>query len=128
MLGLGLYIGEGTKSSSLVCVVNADPRVISLSIRWFMEAFKVGRKNFRIRLHIYPDCDEAESLRFWSMKTGIPESQFLQSVFDRRLDKKSTKSGKLPHGTADLRINANGNPRFGVFLKRKVDTLIENVL
>ncbi len=128
MLGLGVYIGEGTKVNSSVCVVNADHRIIRLSINWFISIFGVDKKNFRIRLHLYPDCNEEESRNFWSQHTGIPENQFMKSIFDRRSDKKAIKSGKLPHGTADLRINANGNKRFGVFLKRKVDALMDSVL
>ncbi len=128
MLGLGVYIGEGAKTSSSVCVVNADHRIIRLAINWFVSIFGVDKKNFRVRLHLYPDCNEQESRSFWSQRIGIPEGQFLKSIFDRRLDKKAIKSGKLPHGTADLRINANGDKRFGVFLKRKVDALMDSVL
>jgi transcriptional regulator with XRE-family HTH domain len=33
MLGLGVYIGEGTKDGHIIRIINSDPRVIKLSIK-----------------------------------------------------------------------------------------------
>ena len=65
MLGLGLYIGEGSKTAGITRVVNSDPNVVNLMIRWFTQALELPRANLRIRLHLYPDCDEKHSLRYW---------------------------------------------------------------
>ena len=79
-------------------------------------------------LHIYPDCDEEKRLQFWSEATTIPRSQFLKTVVDWRKDKKTFKSGKLPHGAAHLRVNSLGEKRFGVFLARKILAWSDEVL
>ena len=128
MLGLGLYIGEGAKSTSQTCFVNSNPAIVSLLIRWFIKAVGLKKENLRIRLHIYPDCNEDKSLQFWSETTTIPRSQFLKTIVDWRKDKKAFKSGKLPHGTAHLSVNSLGEKRFGVFLARKILAWSDEVL
>lgn len=120
MLGLGIYIGEGTKSIYTPCVVNADPVVIQSAIQWFMRVLGVPRNNFRMVLHIYPDIDEDESLLFWSKTTTIPVSQFLKTQVDMRRNKRRVNRGKLPHGTVHLRVLGLGDKRLGSFLARKI--------
>ena len=128
MLGLGLYIGEGAKSTQQTCFVNSNPAIISLLIKWFVKAVGLKKDNLRMRLHIYPDCSEEKSLQFWSEATTISRSQFLKTSVDWRKDKKAFKSGKLPHGTAHLSINGLGDKRFGVFLARKIMAWSDEVL
>ncbi len=128
MLGLGLYIGEGSKTAEITRFVNSDPPVMNLMIRWFTKALGLPKRNLRIRLHLYPDCNEGQSLQFWSKVTTIPIRQFQKTSFDRRVDKKVAKSGKLLHGTAHLSVNSLGQKRFGVFLFRKIVAWSELVL
>ncbi|MBI5470610.1 hypothetical protein HY968_04840 [Candidatus Kaiserbacteria bacterium] len=128
MLGLGLYIGEGAKSLQETRFVNANPAIMRFIVRWFVEAIGLNKKNIRIRLHLYPDCNEEASLKFWSNVIGIPRSQFLSCSIDRRDNKKSKKIGKLPHGTAHLTTRSLGEKRFGVFLARKIAAWSDIVL
>ncbi len=120
MLGLGLYIGEGSKASEVTRFVNSDPATLNLMIRWFTEVLALPKRNLRIRIHLYPDCNEKHSLQYWSKVTTIPLSQFQKTSFDRRTDKKAVKSGKLVHGTAHLSLRSFGEKQFGVFLFRKI--------
>ena len=120
MLGLGLYIGEGAKSTSSVRFSNSDPAAINLMIRWFIDALGLKKKNLRLRIHLYPDCDEKSSLQYWSRMTTIPREQFYKTSIDRRLNKQSSRAGKLPYGTAHLIVHSLGEKRFGVFLFRKI--------
>ena len=119
MLGLGLYIGEGTKSHGITRVINSNPKVINLAIRWFEEVCGLEKDNFSITLHIYPDNNKDECLKFWSKYTNIAVSQFGKTQIDIRKKKKS-KRGKLPYGTAHLTVRGNGKKEFGVFLSRKI--------
>ena len=121
MLGLGLYIGEGSKTGEITRFVNSDPAVVNLMIRWFTEALGLPKGNLRVRIHLYPDCNEKQSLQYWSKVTTIPRSQFQRTSFDRRIDKKAIKSGKLLHGTAHITANSSGQKKFGVFLFRKIE-------
>ena len=94
MLGLALYIGEGSKSYGVVRVINANPDVIVFMIKWFKEIFGMSDKNFVVRLHIYPDNNEAECLNFWQKKTGLSSLQFQKTQVDIRKNKKLAKRGK----------------------------------
>ena len=128
MVGLGLYIGEGAKSDQTILLVNSNPAIVNLMVRWFTKALKIPRENLRIRIHAYPDNDIELSLDYWSKKTNIPRSQFQKTIIDRRTDKKAVKAGKLPYGTAHLKALSNGDKALGVFLARKIGAWSGKVL
>ena len=48
MLGLGLYIGEGSKTHGITRVANSDPNIIRLAIAWFEKTCGLSKKNFTI--------------------------------------------------------------------------------
>lgn len=126
MFGLGLYLGEGSKTNDITRIVNSDPRVLRLAIEWFM-LLGVPKRNFAIRIHLYPDSNLQESLQFWSKMTTIPIRQFQKPQIDRRSGKKIHKLGKLPNGTAHLTVRGMGEKRLGSFLARKIKGFIEEV-
>ena len=128
MLGIGLYIGEGSKTGNLVRIVNSDPKIIRMAIRWLKNTVGLKDKNFAMRVHLYPDNNKSTSLRFWSRETSIPLSQFQKTSIDNRSGKKQNKKGKLPYGTAHLTVKSNGRKEFGVFLSRRISAWMEIVL
>ncbi|MEK7531511.1 MAG: hypothetical protein AAB545_01095 [Patescibacteria group bacterium] len=128
LLGLGLYIGEGSKTDGIVRITNSDYRIIQFAILWFKNSFFLGTKNFSVRLHLYPDTNEKEALDFWFQKIGIPLGQFQKSQVDYRQDKKVSRRGKLPYGTAHLSIRSGGVREFGVFLSREISAMMDSVL
>ena len=128
MLGIGIYVGEGTKTNDIIRVINADPKIIRFTVRWFEEICGLSRENFRIRLHLYPDNNIKKCINFWSNISGIPAGQFQKTYIDLRENKKMFKRGKLPYGTAHLSIRSNGKKEFGVFLARKINAWIGEVL
>ena len=87
LLGIGLYIGEGSKSAEITRVSNADPAVIKLAVAWFKEACGLTDENLSIRLHLYPDNDEQECVAYWQASTGLPLTSFKRSTIDRRTNK-----------------------------------------
>jgi len=128
MLGLGVYIGEGTKSFDGTRISNSNPKIIKFSIKWLKEICGLELVNLRIRIHLYPDNDEKICVNFWSKETGIPVNQFHKSIIDRRINKRISKMGKLPFGTAHLSIKGFRDKRFGVNLHRLILAWIEKVL
>jgi len=120
MLGIALYIGEGGKTGGLIRIVNSDPDIIRLAIKWFKKCCGVKNENFTLRVYLYPDNNVKRSLQFWSKATGIPISQFQKTQIDVRKNKKISKRGKLPHGTAHLNVRSCGNKKHGVFLSRRI--------
>lgn len=128
LLGIGLYIGEGSKAHEQVQFVNANPEVIKIMIRWFTECCNLTMENITISLHIYPDTNEQDAIKYWRDITKIPMENFRQTIVDRRKDKSQLKSNKLPYGTAQVRIKSNGDPEKGVRLHRKLQGWMEAVL
>ncbi len=127
MLGIGLYIGEGTKTHDIVRIINANPLIIKFAIRWFKEVYGLADENFKVRIHMYPDSNKEEVLKFWSTITGLKSKQFFTPYIDLRA-KHIFKRGKLPYGTAHLTVKSNGKKEWGVFLSRRINALIEEVL
>lgn len=127
MLGVALYIGEGQKNDT-VGIINSDPRVITLAMRWLQECYRVPLESFTLAIHLYSDNNRLASLRYWSEQTDIPQSQFGKTQIDLRPNKKGSKRGKLPHGTAHLRVKALGNKRHGVLLARRIKAAMDIVL
>ncbi len=128
LLGLGLYIGEGSKSHEHLGIANADPAVIKLMITWFQEACGLSVANITISIHLYPDNDVESSLLYWQKITGLPSENFRKTYIDIRTDKSGFKNHKLPNGTAYIRIKSNGDPEKGVRLHRKLQGWMEAVL
>lgn len=125
MLGMGLYIGEGAKLYESVRIINSDPRVIQLAIKWFREICGLDIKNFSLAIHMYPDTPQKKTLEFWTKLTGVPLSQFGKTQIDKRLNKSNKKQRKLPYGTAHITIKSCGLSKHGVFLHRKIIGWIE---
>ena len=128
MVGIGLYIGEGSKTYETIRIINSDPKVITLTIKWFKNICNLEIKNITIAIHLYPDNDVNKCLEFWSKTTGLPIEQFRKTQIDRRIDKSNKKKRKLPYGTAHLTIVSNGNTERGVNLHRKITGWIEGIL
>lgn len=128
LLGLGLYIGEGNKSHETICIVNSDPNVIKLTIKWFKEICELEDKNITVAIHLYPDNNIWECFKFWSRITGLPIENFRKVQIDTRTNKLSIKKRKLPYGTAHIKVISSGNPERGVRLYRRLAGWIEGAL
>jgi len=128
LLGIGLYLGEGSKLYERIRIINSDPAIIKLAIKWFKEICGLKDRNFSLAIHIYPDNDIETTINYWSKVTGIPKKQFEKVQIDRRINKSGKKKRKLPYGTAHLAIRANGKKEFGRVLHRRIMGWIEATL
>lgn len=128
LLGLGLYIGEGSKSHETIRIINSDPQVVRLAIRWFKVACGLTNRNITIALHLYPDNDVGECIRFWRRITQLPVRNFRKTQIDVRENKSTLKRNKLPYGTAHITIVSRGNPGKGVRLYRRINGWIAGAL
>jgi transcriptional regulator with XRE-family HTH domain len=128
MLGLGIYIGEGAKTVGITRIINSDPKIIKLMIKWFKISFGVTTEQFKVRLYIYPDNNEKECIEYWSKQIGIPRNNFHSSYVDVRTNKKSSNQGKLPFGTAHMSVLGLGKKKHGKYLHRLIMALINRVL
>lgn len=120
ILGIGLYLGEGSKSNEAIGFSNSDPEIIKIVIVWFKKNRHLRNKNFNPYIHAYPDNDIKKTLTYWSKITGIPKKQFGKTYIDKRTEKLRTKRKTLPYGTIDLRIRSCGEKEFGKRLHRRI--------
>ena len=105
LLGIGLYIGEGSKNSdSFLQFTNSDPKVIKLAMCWLKKIFNINQDNFSMRIHTYPDNNIDQTLEFWSNLTKIPRNQFGKIYIDTRTNKITKNHNKLPYATLHIRI------------------------
>lgn len=128
MLGIGLYLGEGSKLYETVRIINSDPQIVRLSVLWFKEVCGLDAKNITVAIHLYPDNDIKKCLGFWSRTLDLPLDQFRKTQIDSRTNKSAIKKQKLPYGTAHVSVVSNGNPAHGVALHRKIMGWIEGVI
>lgn len=128
LLGLGIYIGEGAKSSEIIRISNANPAVIKLSIKWLQSACGLSKDNLTIRLHLYPDNDEKVCTKYWQQITNLPLENFRRATIDQRQDKQKAKIRKLPYGTAHVTVISNGDPKKGRRLFRRIDGWMSGAL
>ena len=81
LLGLGLYLGEGHKTSkSFAGLTNADPAILLMGLRFFK---CLGAAENKLRARIYMTSPSEESRIVWSNKLGLSKDQ----VFTRRKSK-----------------------------------------
>jgi len=120
LLGLGLYLGDGDKSHENIRFVNSNPETIKIMVKWFINICGFKTKNFRPRVHLYPDTDIQKTITFWSNLIDIPKEQFVKIQIDTRVNKSDKKKRKLLHGTLHLQVNSCGNKEFGRVFHRRI--------
>lgn len=120
MLGIGIYMGEGSKSIESVRIVNSDPDIIRLGMRWFRDICQLTNDNFSLSINVYPDTNPQEAIKYWSSVTCVPASNFRKTQVDIRKGKTEKLRRKLRYGTLQIRIRSNNNPKNGVFLFRRI--------
>lgn len=122
-LGLGLYWGEGTKSSSgNLSIVNSDPLIIRAAMEWFRKCLDVSLDRFRPRIFI-SDVHKGRAddiLHFWSKTLNLPLSQFARTIFINR-GKKIYENHKTYYGVLALNVLKGGE------LRTKILALIERI-
>lgn len=107
-----LYWGEGHKSrtSGNTSISNSDPALLGVFLKWI----SLMDLDFSIRLQFYEEngLSEKEIKLWWSRHLNLDPSCFRKSticITNRASQRK--KVGKLPYGTATLRI-AKGTEAF----------------
>ena len=121
LLGLGIYIGEGSKTNEQIRIVNSDPAVIRTSIKWLKESCGLDNENIRMSLHIYPDNNPEECIEYWQRVTRLKRENFRWISVDSRTNKSASNAGKLMYGTAHVTVISNGDKAKGVKLFRRLN-------
>lgn len=87
-LGLGLYWGEGTKTSKTsVRLGNTDPNLLKRFIEFLEKFYGIKRKKMKFGLQIFNDIKPQTALDFWIKSLRINSAQFNKIIV--------TKSGSI---------------------------------
>ncbi len=105
-LGCGLFLAEGGKKDKwAVKFANSDPVIIRLIMKFFRKVCGVQENKFRLLIYLHTNCNEKESLNYWSKVANIPKEQFWSS---QKIITKSSNGvrpvNRLPYGTLRVAI------------------------
>lgn len=111
LLGLALYMGEGTRKGNRVSFANSDPDIIRIMIRWFEEVWRIPKDMMIIKIGV----NEVHQARketieqYWSEVTGISRDQFQKTTFIKTRLKKIYENHLQHFGTVQLRIRKSAS-------------------
>lgn len=102
--GVMLYWGEGEKNQKRgrVQLANTDPLMIRLFYKFLRDEIKVPPEKINVWLLLYPDLIDDMQKRFWHTTTGIPLSQFKNSIYI----KGRHPTRRLSYGVCNLYIRS----------------------
>jgi hypothetical protein len=105
--GCLLYWAEGTKGRNVVALSNSDVNLMRFFLRFLRSCFEVPDEDLAFNLNVYTDngltIEEIES--HWLRELELPRSCLRKHVLDHRTATTTgLKKGKLPYGTACLRV------------------------
>lgn len=104
MVGLALYWAEGAKNAmESVKLVNSDPHMIMLAMRWFREVCNVPEEKFRIHIHMHDLHSRKNVNSYWASCTGIPLRQFYKPYIKH--SSLGQRRNILYNGTCSITVN-----------------------
>ncbi|OIO45649.1 MAG: hypothetical protein AUJ24_00230 [Parcubacteria group bacterium CG1_02_36_42] len=114
--GINLYWAEGDSKlkNGRVELVNTDPRMIALFVKFLRKIVRVPDDKIFAWLTIYPDLSENRCRSFWSRNIGLAPKSFhkTQVIYGRHPTK------KVEYGMCSVQVNSRG-------LKEKIFTWID---
>ena len=116
-LGLGIYWGEGVKSrSGQATVVNSDPRILKIAMRWFCDCLEVESSEFRpyIYISILHRDREEEIMNYWVKILSLPGSQFKSPIYLQQKPKQKYENHDSYYGVIALRVAKSTNLKYRI--------------
>lgn len=106
LVGAALYWAEGLKKDRRITLVNSDPEMIILFIRWLKECLCVNIEDIYCHVSINQDHQFRinEVQNYWSKITGIPLSGFTKPSY-----KKVYENFNEHYGTLFLKLRKSTN-------------------
>ncbi|MEX2369297.1 MAG: hypothetical protein WD552_02825 [Candidatus Paceibacterota bacterium] len=104
-LGLGLYWGEGTKSSKhAVRLGNTDPELIKSFMHFLKKIYNIDERKLQFGLQIFSDMKKSDALKFWVEYLDVSPDQFYKVIItpSRGL---GSYNKKIQHGVLTVHFN-----------------------
>ena len=104
LVGLALYLAEGSKRSGFFQFINSSPQLIRIMVKWVEKFLGIRRTQWRFRLYIHRPYAHERCEEFWSRVVRVPVERFSRTVY--KPTPHTVK--KNPDYRGCLRINAGG--------------------
>jgi len=118
MFVLGLYAGEGSKTSGEVSMANTNPAYLRLFVRWIRSRFDIDEARMRGVLYLHEGLDLDAATAYWSDVLDIPADQFTKPY--RAVPDSSIRSRKHVNGCVTARYAST-------LIHRRVMAMIEAI-
>lgn len=119
-IGLGLYLGEGNKSSkAAVRLGNSDPKIIRLFRKFLIEIYGIKKDKLKYSLLLFNDADKRKAIDFWTKELGLTPSQ-IRSITSLKPRGKGTYKKKSMTGVLIFEFN-------NTKLKKEIDKMVETL-
>ncbi len=106
LVGIALYAGEGYKMDGKIGFTNADPKIISFMMNWFLVFGKIPLGKVRGALWLHEGLDEQKAKKFWSEQTRIPLGQFHKTYISKnKVTSKKIRKNIHEYGIFSIRIS-----------------------
>ena len=120
MLGLGIYMGEGSKyCSNRTSLSNSDPEIIKIFKKWIEKYFWEKSFYWRASLHTYDNLNIEKDLKWWSEITGLSIDKFIKTQIGISSSSKR-KRNTLVHGTLHMILRGEDNWKVIIKIKRSI--------
>jgi len=96
-VGIGLYMGEETKSGFDVAFANTNPGLHRTFILFLEKFCGVQRQQLKAWLNIFDDCDIEVAIHWWAEQLGLKREQFYKPHI--RKSRKGNYHNKSVYGT-----------------------------
>jgi hypothetical protein len=128
-LGLGIYWGEGVKSrTGQATVVNSDPRILRIMMRWFVECLSVPKIDFRPYVYISIMHQEREQviMSYWEKVLGLPSGQFKSPIYLTQKPKQKYENHDSYFGVVALQVSRSTQLKYRILaLLSQLDKQLE---
>ena len=81
ILGLALYWAEGSKRSGTTELINSDPLILKIMIKWFNKFLKIPKIKMKFRLYTHKPYSEDNLEKYWSTYLNISPDQFQKTIY-----------------------------------------------
>jgi hypothetical protein len=106
--GCVLFWAEGSRARHTVELVNSDPELVRLFVRFLRECFDVPNEAIRVTCNLFADHSDRQRQieQYWLDVLGLPRSCLCKTTVNRysKYSQKKRKN-KLPYGTCSIRVH-----------------------
>lgn len=116
-MGLGLYWGEGNKSSKTsVRLGNSDPKLIRVFREFLIKICGVKDERIKYNLLLFNDADKDKAIKFWKYELGYPVNR-IGSISILKPRGKGNYKKKSMTGVLSIELN-------NTKLKKEIDNML----